>query len=711
VVATRGIAGAVVAWVLLGCSTAAAQEPWSDRSLPPDTRAQLLLSELTLQEKVALMHGDVWPDLGHHVGGIPPIPRVGFPGLRFTDGPAGIRQEGTLTTALPAPIALAATWDPALARRYGRVIGTEARATNNDVVLGPMVDVVRDPRAGRTFETFGEDPLLDSRLAAAEIGGIQEQGVMATAKHYVANTQETDRQTIDAIVDERTLRELYIPPFEAAVHDAHVAAVMGAYNRVNGTYNSQSCPLLTDTLRDGLGFDGFVVSDFDSTHGSAPDVTCGTDLEMPGGDNYRALLDDVTAGRLSPAAIDDSVRRTLRAAFASGALDRRPCPSPDSCFAVPLAADARVARAVAQSSIVLLKNGRRSGPPILPLTHRRVRTLAIVGPAADRIFAGGGSSRVGGWDAIEPSPRQALALRARRAGIRVRNAVAGPQAVAAARHADVAVVFVGDLMSEGWDRPCLQISCLGLTEGDWHADQLVQQVASANPRTVVVMQSGGPDVMDWADYVPAIIQGWYGGEAAGAAMAAALFGDADPAGRLPVTIPRSETDLATDTPQQFPGVDGRAVYSEGLFTGYRHFDAAGIAPRFAFGHGLSYTTFDYRDLRMRQTGPTILVSATITNTGARSGVETPQLYVGVPVPGEPPKRLEGFEKVRLAPGQSRTVRFALDQRALSYWDVQAHAWRVATGCYALLVGASSRDIRLRGRLGSGCRNATRSRSS
>jgi beta-glucosidase len=701
-----------LAWVLLGCGAARAQQPWADRSLPPDTRAQLLLSALTLEEKVALMHGASWPGLGSHVGGIPPIPRVGFPGLRFTDGPAGIRQPGTLTTALPAPIALAATWDPTLARRYGRVIGSEASATNNDVVLAPMVDVVRDPRAGRTFETFGEDPLLDARLASAEIAGIQEQGVMATAKHFIANTQETDRQSVDAVVDERTLHELYLPPFEAAVRDAHVAGIMGAYNRVNGTYNAESCPLLADTLRNGLGFDGFVVSDFDSTHGSVPDVTCGTDLEMPGGSNYGALLDDVAADRIPTSAIDDSVRRLLRAAFASGVLDRQPCASADRCFAVPLLPDARVARAVAQASIVLLKNAPRSGAPLLPLSHKRIKTLAIVGPAADRVYAGGGSSRIGGWESIEPSPRQALALRAHRAGIRVRNAVAGPEAVAAARRADVAVVFVGDLMSEGWDRPCLRVSCLGITQADWQADQLVRQIAAVNPRTVVVLQSGGPDLMDWADSVPAIVEGWYGGEAAAGALAAVLFGDWDPSGRLPVTVPRAERDLATDTQQQFPGVDGRAIYSEGVLTGYRHFDAARITPRFPFGYGLSYTTFDYRDLQVRSSGATTTVTATVTNTGERPGVDTPQLYVGPPAwAGEPPKWLKGFAKVRLAPGQSRTVRFALNQRALSYWDVQAHDWRVAPGCYRLLVGASSRDIRLRGSVGAACRNAARNRAS
>ena len=257
-------------------------------------------------------------------------------------------------------------------------------------------------------------------------------------------------------------------------------------------------------------------------------------------------------------------------------------------------------------------------------------------------------------------------------------------------------------MSEGWDRPCLRISCLGITEADWRADEFVHQVAAANPRTVVVMQSGGPDVMDWADAVPAMVQGWYGGEAAAPALAAALFGDADPAGRLPVSIPRTERDLATATPQQFPGVNGTAVYSESVFTGYRHFDAAGIAPRFPFGYGLSYTTFAYRDLRVRPAGSGAVVSAVVTNIGERSGVDTPQLYLGLPSPSpqvrQPPKWLKGFAKVALAPGQSRTVRFPLDRRALSYWDVARHDWRAAPGCYRVLVGASSRDIRLRGAL-------------
>jgi beta-glucosidase len=707
-VARRALAGAG-ALLLLACAAAAAAEPgpWMDRSLSADQRARLLVGALGLEEKVALMHGvgpDVWPEMGTHSGGIPPNARVGFPGVRFTDGPAGITQPGGPATALPAPIALAATWDVALAARYGRLLGAEARALNNDVLFAPMVDVVRHPRSGRLFETLGEDPLLTARMAVAEVAGIQGQGVMATAKHWIANTQENYRMTVDARIDERTLREIYLPPFESAVSKARLAVVMAAYHRVNGAYNAENCPLLRGVLRGVLGFGGYVVSDYDSTHGSAVDVICGTDVELPTGANYRALPDDVAAGRISMAQIDESVVRVLRTLFAFGVFDRPACPAPQRCFDPPLRAHARLARTLAGAGVVLLKNTSRGrGGRLLPLHRPQVRTLAVVGSAADRILAGGGSSYV--RPAYQSTPRQALAARAARAGMRVRHAADGAEAISAARAADAAVVVVGDSMTEGYDRPCLKISCLGGFDADPQADRLVRQVAAANPRTIVVLQSGGPDVLAWADAVPAVVEGWYGGQEAGSALAAVLFGDADPSGRLPVSFPRRERDMAVAGQAQYPGENGTASYTEGVLTGYRYHDSARVPPRFAFGHGLSYTTFSQRRLRVRRVPGTRLgayVTVTVTNTGRRRGVETPQLYVGLPSPSrrvrQPPKWLRGFGKVELAAGQAKRVRFRIDRRALSYWDVRSHGWRVAPGCYAILVGASSRDIRQRATL-------------
>jgi beta-glucosidase len=684
-----------------GARASAAPQPWLDRSLPPDQRARLLLGVLTLDEKVALMHG-VGNEtgqgfVGDHTGAIPPIPRVGFPGLHLTDGPGGVRQAKEPATAMPAGVALAATWDTVLARRYGEVLGREARALNNDVIFGPMVNMVRIERGGRDFETLGEDPLLAGRIGVADIQGIQSQGVMATAKHWVANNQEVDRNTTDARVDERTLHELYMPAFEAAVRDGGAASVMAAYNKVNGTYNAENCPLLRDTLKRQFAFDGFVVSDYDSTHGSAQDVICGTDIEFPTGSNYQNLPSDVAAGRISIAQLDDAVLRILRTMFRFGVFDRAPCPNVNHCGPIDQAADAVVARNVAEAATVLLKNDPVRDAKLLPLDPAKVHSIAVIGPSADKVASGGGSSQVTPLEQI--TPLAGIRERAKTAGMTVTYDAGGPQAATVAAGAYVAIVVVSDALTEGFDRPCLDLSCGGNFDFQPQDDALIAQVVAANPRTVVVLDSGAPDTMPWVGSVPALVQGWYAGDQNGHALAPVLFGDVDPSGRLPVSFPRSDTDVAVTSPAQYPGVAEQAQYSEGVFTGYRHYDVSGIAPLFAFGYGLSYTTFRFDRLGAQPQGDHVLVQFDVTNTGSRSGAEVAQLYVGAPPDNsirEPVKWLRNFTKVALSPGQTKSARLTLTARDISYWDAGRHRWAIQPGCHPVLVGASAADIRLRG---------------
>jgi beta-glucosidase len=690
---------------------------WLDPSLPPDQRAHLLVAQLTLDEKISLMHGIGTETgtgyVGSHTGALPPIPRVGFPGMHFADGPLGIHGPGISSTELPAAVALAATFDPSAARAYGSVIGQEARATNNDVVFGPMVNMVREYRAGRNFETYGEDPFLAGQMAVADIRAIQAQGVMATTKHYVAYNQELESNTtvpgtaVDAVVDERTLHEIYMPAFEAAVQLAHTASIMSAYNKVNGAYNAENCPLLKDTLKGTFGFAGFVVSDYDSTHGSALDVNCGNDVEQPDGTNYNNLQADVTAGNVLVATIDEAVFRVLLQAFTFGVFDRAQCANVDSCFAIDRNAGGAVARSIAQEATVLLKNDAVAGTRLLPIDPARVHSIALLGPGAAAVAKGHGSSEV--TPLYEVTPLQGITARA--GAINVMYASDQATQLANAATADLAIVFVGDSAGEGADRDCIALSCPGWTDFQPTADALVAATAAINPHTVVVINSGAPDLMPWSGLVPALVQGWYPGEEEGNAIAAILFGDYNPSGRLPVSFPRLESDQPAFLPQQDPGVANEAQYSEGMYIGYRHFDKVDTPPLFGFGFGLSYTTFKYSNLavtgatgsgqvltRTGLGGPTAQVSFDVTNTGAVAGTDVPQLYIAPPTGSaidEPLRQLQGFTRVTLAAGETRRVNIPVPVRAVSYYDTGRHAWTPLPGCHEVQVGASEADIRLR----------------
>lgn len=682
--------------------------PWCDTSLAPEQRTDLLLAALTLEEKLSLMAGD---DPSGVFTGVPAtgtsngVPRLDVPTVFYSDGPVGPREGQA--TQMPSPLALAASFDPALAERVGRAIADEVKKKGNDVVHAPTVDLMRTPLAGRTFEGYGEDPWLSSRLGVEWIRGAQAEGVVGNVKHYAPNSQEGappgvppltpvvgGRFTVDSIVDERTLREIYLPPFEAAVKEAQVGSVMCAYNRLNGAPACESRELLERILRQEWGFPGYVLSDYGfATKSTAGSANNGLDLDLPLGGFYSvpALAAAVGSGQVSPATIDARVGAILRTMFRFGLFDRADFPSDDGL--IDKAGHAAVAREVAEQGTVLLKNDGA-----LPLDPGRLRSIAVIGVEAAANKSGGGSSAVRPFSSSVP--RDEIAARAG-PGVEVRYEPGDDRgaAVGAARGADVAIVFASDTATEGVDKACLALDCpAGSGRGQ---DALIDAVAEANPSTVVVLETAGPVLTPWRDRVEAVLEAWYPGQDAGRAIASVLFGDVDPGGRLPVSFPRREADApAMGDPEQYPGIV-EVRHKEGVFIGYRHYDSRGIEPAFAFGHGLSYSRFDYSGLRIdRRPGGAATVSALVRNAGERTASEVAQLYLGLPEPSaavrQPPLALKGARKLALEPGARRRVTFRLDRRALSYWNVQAHGWAVAPGCYRVMVGRSSRDIRLRG---------------
>jgi beta-glucosidase len=698
-----------------------AQRPWCNTSLTPAQRTVLLLKAMTLDEKLMLMAGD---DLDGVATGDPAtgtsdgVDRLGIPVLYHSDGPVGPREGQT--TAMPGPLALASSFDPALARVVGQTIANEVKHKGNDLVHAPTVEPMRTPLAGRTFETYGEDPLLSARMAVEWIRGAQEEGIIANVKHFAPNSQEGEqgappltgiqgsRFLIDAIIDERALREIYFPAFEAAVKQGDVGAVMCAYGSLNGHFACESDYLLQKVLRGDWGFDGFVISDYGfAMKSTAASANAGTDLEMPIAGWYTplALNAALLTGQISQGTIDARVGAILRTMFRFGLFDRDAYAENDGAIDKP--AHASVARQVEEQGMVLLQN--RDGA--LPLDPRGLDSLAVIGEQATAFKTGGGSANVQPFAFRDPLG----AIRERAgSGVQVRHdAGSDPAAAAAAaRGADAAIVFVADVATEGSDKPCLSVRCSAIdpvggaprgTSGRPDFDAVINAVAAANPRTIVVMETGTPVLAPWADRVEAVLEAWYPGQEAGPAIARVLFGDVDPGGRLPVTFPVREADIpAAGSRRQYPGEGMRVEHSEGVFIGYRHYDERQIAPRWPFGHGLSYTTFSLSDLRIQPTGSGATASVRIKNTGRRNGTAVPQLYLGMPdaegAP-QPPRALKGFGKLALKPGQAKRVSFVLDERAFSYWDTAAGGWRVKSGCYTVEVGFSSRELPLRGAVG------------
>lgn len=659
----------------------------------PDARAREIVSQMTLDEKIQELHGVAD---SQHYRVVLGIPRLGIPDLTITNGPAGATNGGPghqgQATALPAPISVAATWDVNLAYLYGTVLGSEAHDLANGLVEAPTINIARVPQNGRTFEGYGEDPYLVGQISVSNIQGIQDQGVIANVKHHAGNNQETNRGSINDEIDQRTLFEIYLPAFEASVKQGQVGSLMCAYNKVNGPFSCENDFLMNQILKTEWGFTGFVTSDFGAVHSTVPSALAGLDLEMPTGVYFGdALKVAVQSGDVPMSVIDDKLVRRFGTMIASGVFDNPPSNQP-----IPAEQDGIAARQLAEEGMVLLKND--SGA--LPLDGSRLHSIAVIGPYAVRAMTGGGgSSHVNPLYTIGPVP----GIRNRVGPAVTVNFADGsdiPAAVLLAHSSEVAIVMVGDNETEGSDHA---LSLSG------NQDELVEAVAAANPNTIVVLKSGSAILMPWVNSVPAILEAWYPGEEDGNAVAAILFGDFNPSGKLPITFPRNLEDVPANTPEQYPGVNGVAHYSEGVFVGYRHYDSRGIDPLFAFGHGLSYTSFSYDDLAISldracfadEPNQTFVVDLDVTNTGKLAGGEAVQLYVGMPSTDDlpqPPEQLKRFQKVYLAPGETTHVQFVLDARSLSHWETAVHSWAVTPGLYQIMVGSSSRDIRLQGQI-------------
>ena len=700
------IAGlALVSTVALGQSL-----PWMDPSLPPDQRAALLVAAMTLDQKIEQLHGQPGPipelpacgtNPGRH---IPGIPSLQIPTFRISNGPVGIGQ-GDCTpvaraTGVVSSLGLAASFDVASAAAFGDLVGTEARNVAVHVVEGPGMDMARIPQGGRNFEYLGEDPFLAGSMAVPYIQAMQNHGIIAMAKHFVANDQEANRTTVNELIDDRTLHEINLLPFEMSVKDGNVAAIMCAYNRVNGLYNCENPPLLNNVLRNQWGFKGYVQSDFGAAHSTAPSMLAGMDHEMQSGVFYTTanINAALAAGTISMDNIDTALKRRLTQAFKAGVFDRPIVVTP-----IDQVTDGAIARSISEASSVLLKNANG----LLPLNASTLHTIALIGQSTytnAAVNGGGGSSQVSPLYTV--TPLQGLQNVLTQLGstatvtvlIAATNGSNNAAAAALAAASDVAIVMAGVVTSEGSDRPNLSLPN--------NQDALISAVAAANPQhTVLVLKDGDAVLMPWINQVLAVLEVWYPGEEDGNVVANLLFGNANPSGRLPITYPVNAGDVPAHTTAQYPGVTVNgiptATYSEGLQTGYRWYDAQGITPLFPFGHGLSYTTFAYSNFQVTPAvslGTTpFTVQFTVQNTGTRAGADVPQIYLGfLPEFSEPPKRLVGFQKVSLNPGEQKLVTLSIDPSAtnhpLSYWDTTAQNWDLMHGKLSFYLGRSSGDI-------------------
>ncbi|MBN1270011.1 MAG: glycoside hydrolase family 3 C-terminal domain-containing protein [Kiritimatiellae bacterium] len=794
-----------------------------------DARVEELLSRMTLEEKTALLTGDGHLETRANE-------RLGIPQMKMADGPHGVRDGQA--TCFPTAVAMGATWNPDLVREFGGAIARELRAKGRQIILGPCINIHRTPLGGRNFESFTEDPHLAARLAVAYVQGVQAEGAATSVKHFACNNQEWERLTISSEVDERTLREIYLPAFKAAVQEGGAWTVMGAYNRVNGTYCCENEHLLIDILKREWGFDGLVVSDWGAVHSTVPSAHAGLDLEMPGPGRYFAapLAEAVRKGEVSEAVLDEKVRRILGVMLKVGLLDGRHAGREGE---INSKRHQDLARRMAREAIVLLKNERS----VLPIRRDALRAIAVIGPnAMDARLGGGGSSTVfppyavgpleglktlcgrqvavhyargcvmpadlkpiesaallppGGepgvhglkgeyfdnldlagepkmvrmdaqlnfsWGGIGPTPEFAPG----RFSVRWTGKLVPPQTsryeigmsvdegvrlyldgkklfdhwhdrshetrtiqadLEAGREYDVCVEFredrgwswaqlcwlpTGDLLREAEEvarSSDAAIVCVGLSysfEGEGvdrkrfelppRQVELIKTVSAANPNTVVVLVNGSPVAMDpWLDEVPAVLEAWYAGQEGGHAIAEVLLGEVNPSGRLPTTFPRRLADSPAHG--TYPGRDGKVRYSEGVLVGYRHFDTRGVEPLFAFGHGLSYTTFAYHDLCVSPArigrGEKVEVSLDIENTGDRDGQEVVQLYVRDVAASleRPPKELKAFRKVSLRPGQRAPIRFEITTDDLSFYDPARGGWTAEPGQFEVLAGSSARDIR------------------
>jgi len=656
---------------------------------------QKIVSQMTLEEKAKMCSGsDFWHTRG--------VERLGVPAVMLTDGPCGLRKQAGESDHLglndsvkaisyPTGSCVACSFDRDLIRESGEALGEECQAEDVAVLLGPAVNIKRSPLCGRNFEYFSEDPYLAGELSAAYIKGVQSKHIGTSLKHFAANSQEHRRMTSSSEVDERTLREIYLPAFEKSVKEAQPWTVMCSYNRVNGEYASENHRLLTEILRDEWGFEGAVVSDWGAVNDRVKGVSAGLDLEMPGPGtaNTQKLIEAVENGTLAEKDLDTAVERVLK--MVDNYLSHR---APDTKF--DYERDHEKARQMAAESLVLLKNEN----DVLPLSKEK--KAAFIGKFAELPrFQGGGSSHVNSYK-VTGALEAAEGLNITYAQGYSLDSVEPDQAliseaVEAAKAADCAVLFIGlpeVLESEGFDRKDMRLPAC--------QEMLVEEVAKVQKNTVVVVHCGGAIEMPWIDSVKAVIYAYLGGEAVGSATVDILFGDVNPSGKLAETFPLRLEDNPSYL--YYFGEGDRTEYREGVFVGYRYYDKKAMPVLFPFGYGLSYTQFAYSDLKLDKTEmkdtDTLHVSVKVKNIGGRAGKEIVQLYVRDDESSviRPVQELKGFEKVALAPGEEKTVEFTLEKRAFAYYNTELADWHVETGDFTILVGKSSRDIRLSGKV-------------
>lgn len=721
-----------------------------------------LIKKLTLDEKIAMIHGAALFRSGA-------VERLGIPAIVCSDGPMGVREEfmddrwipagnqDDRVSYLPSNSALASSWNPARAQEMGHVLGAEARGRGKDVILAPGINIKRDPRCGRNFEYMSEDPCLTRALTVPFIQGVQENDVAACVKHFAANVQETGRLVVDETVDERTLYELYLPAFKAAVQEAGVYSVMGAYNKVNGAYCCESKTLLDRILREEWGFDGAVISDWGGVHNTKGAAECSLDLEMsvfPDFDDYllaNPLKELIQNGEVSESAVDDKVRNLLRMMYRLKMIGPKKDSREKGVYNAPVSREAILR--TAEESMVLLKNENRT----LPLNAKKMKKLAVIGANAATLHAdGGGSAEIkalyeicplaglkrylGGntqvlyapgyyvpakakafktnWqatslddlknttvgqllrdemgkneDGAERDRERLAQMEQDKDEIHEKNKILFEQALALAKDAD-AVIFVGglnhDYDSEGSDRPDMKLP--------YEQDLLIEELLKVRKDAIITFVGGSPVEMPWRDKARAILWSYYAGMETGNAFANIIFGEVSPSGKLAETFPEKYEDCVTAKNGQF-GVRDKISLEEGLFCGYRYFDRERIRPAYCFGHGLSYTRFEYSDLKLKEEkGRNVKLTLSVKNIGRRAGAEVVQVYVA-PIASKadrPDKELKAFAKVSLSGGRTKKVSLTLKPEDFSYFDADLHEWIADAGDYEILVGASCEDIRLRG---------------
>jgi beta-glucosidase len=715
--------------------------PWSDTSLSPDARADMVIKELTLEEKISLLHGQGFSfnatgptESNGGAGYSVSIPRLGIPAIQMADSAYGVTRgaaSGRYSTALPNNLAAASSWDPQAAFEYGALIGRELRQEGYSMSLGGGVNLPREPRNGRTFEYQGEDPLLAGTLVGNFVKGVQSQHVIGDLKHYAINDQESGRNAVNANIDKRSMRETDLRAFEIALKISDAGAFMCSYNRVNGDYACENSYLLTEVLRKDFHFQGFVVSDWGGTHSTAKASHAGLDQEQPGKNFFGdALQKAVEGGEVSQDEINDHVHRILRTVFATGLFDNpvvKQVPDVEGGYVV--------AQKLAERSIVLLKNDHN----VLPLANAGLRSVVLIGGHADAgVLTGGGSAQVDapGGSAVPPpqqqpgaspmanfarrqvwlpsSPLRALIAKLPSTKVAYVSGEDLRAAAAAAKEAAVAIVFAYQPESEGMDLKSLDLSD--------DQNKLIEAVAAANPNTIVVLETGSPATMPWIDKVAGVVEAWYPGIRGAEALAALLTGEVNPSGKLAITFPKSDADLphptlvlpppASQPVRPAPGSDissfmammakglppFETYYDEKLKVGYKWFDAEKKPVLFPFGFGLSYTSYAYSGLTVKN-GDGITVSFSVKNTGKRAGTEIAQVYTSFPdAAGEPPKRLVGWARVELAAGESKVVTIPVERDHLTVFEEATDEWKLVPGDYTIMAGGSSQDLPLHQKL-------------